>query len=61
MKDREQKIDAFLAELAELTKKHGINVYSCGCCPPLFIGEEEISDREELSYDEEKGVYKLGY
>jgi hypothetical protein len=44
-KEQELKEKAFLIELTELTRKHGIQVVGCGCCGspslyPLQPGEE---------------------
>jgi len=42
MKINPEKIEAFLTELTELTKKHGIVIHGCGCCgsPSLFDIED---------------------
>lgn len=32
MKDNETRKQQFLAELTELTRKHGISIGGCGCC-----------------------------
>lgn len=52
-------VDEFLRELAELTKKHGIHIVSCGCCasPRLETVGGNAVVGECLEYDAEKGVY----
>lgn len=46
--DRE-KIDAFLVDLTQLTKKYGIVIHGCGCCdsPSLHAIED---DQQDCSY-----------
>lgn len=49
-----EQADAFLADLAELTKKHGLAVWSCGCClsPWLeFVAQDERDGKYTYSYE----------
>lgn len=40
MTEAQQKIAAFLVDLTELTRKHGIYIHGCGCCgSPSLNGE----------------------
>ena len=55
-----ERLENFLKELAELTKKYNIAIGGCGCCGSPYIDcfEEEI-DGEKLSFDKEKQIYEL--
>jgi hypothetical protein len=37
----EERQDAFLRDLTELTKKHSISIESCGCCGAIWLREAE--------------------
>jgi hypothetical protein len=32
-----KKVDKFLADLAKVTRKHGIKIGGCGCCGSPFL------------------------
>jgi len=49
MSDFTEKEAAFLIELSELTRKHGIAVGGCGCCGSPFLNDE-ISTAPEAGY-----------
>lgn len=54
----EQK-ELFLAELSELSKKHGLYIDGCGCCDSPFMvdgNREEFSKRLEWDKDLEQYV-----
>lgn len=64
----EQRIEAFLNGLTQLTQKYGIEVAGCGCCGSPFldnvskdslynVSEEPILDAEKLEYDSETESY----
>lgn len=51
--------ELFLAELSELSKKHGLYIEGCGCCDsPFMVDEsrEEFSKRLEWDNDVERYV-----
>lgn len=54
-----ERREAFLQELAGLTKKYEIEIYACGCCPVFTDqkGEEDFSCYDKLCYDASKGRY----
>jgi hypothetical protein len=39
-----QKLDAFLAELAALSRKHGIWISGCGCCGSPILTKTPTTD-----------------
>jgi hypothetical protein len=44
--------DAFVAELTELTKKHGIKIWGCGCCgSPGLLPLDKKEANGSYSYD----------
>ena len=36
---RNPKFDAFLADLAAITKRHGVEIAGCGCCDSPYLTE----------------------
>lgn len=38
-----QQLDSFLAELTELSARHGIYIRGCGCC-----GSPRLTDKDQL-------------
>ena len=36
-----ERVDAFLTELTELSKKHGIVIDGCGCCSSPYVRDED--------------------
>lgn len=48
-----EKIETFLSELHELSKKHGIYLNGCGCCSALY-GEDGKALHSHLEHDGEK-------
>ena len=52
----EERRAAFLADLAELTRKYRITIDGCGCCDSPYLSDIAASrDESILSY-----VYKVG-
>ncbi len=37
-----EQVAAFLAELAELTARHGIKIDGCGCCGSPFLSDKKV-------------------
>ena len=64
-----ERLDAFLQELAELTKKYNLEIDGCGCCgSPAIDTREHVGTRrlvwtiaERLSYDAIEGRYTVTY
>ena len=55
-----ERLESFLKELAELTKKHNIAIRGCGCCGSPYIDDfQKEFDGENLHFDEEKQIYEL--
>lgn len=55
-----ERLEIFLKELAELTKKHNIAIRGCGCCGSPYIDDfQKEFDGENLYFDEEKQIYEL--
>ena len=46
------KRNAFLAELTELSRRHGIVIGGCGCCGSPFLEDDET--RGKGSYEMER-------
>jgi len=47
--------EAFLEELNQLTRKHGIHIWGCGCCGgPALVGltEKETSPDHRYRFDD---------
>lgn len=59
----DEKLKAFLSELAQLTQKYDIAVYGCGCCDSLEAinknGEAIGSLANKLSYDHTEKKYEF--
>lgn len=54
------RLENFLKELAELTKKYNIAIRGCGCCGSPYIDDfEKEFDGDNLYFDEEKQIYEL--
>lgn len=53
------KIELFLQDLAELTKKHGIKIDGCGCCGSPWLEDNEMVIAEDLVYDEKAEKYTV--
>ena len=55
-----ERLEIFLKELAELTKKYNIAIRGCGCCGSPYIDDfEKEFDGENLYFDKEKQIYEL--
>lgn len=55
-----ERLENFLKELAELTKKYKIAISGCGCCGSPYIDDfQKEFDGEDLYFDEEKQIYEL--
>lgn len=55
-----ERLENFLKELAELTKKYNIAIGGCGCCGSPYIDdfqEEFLADN--LCFDKKKQIYTL--
>ena len=56
--DRENRVEAFMKDLEQLTKKHGIVIDACGCCGSPWV--EDMETHEMLAshlYYEEDGTF----
>lgn len=59
-----QKLDAFLAELAALTKAHGLAIGGCGCCGSPFVYDvndgtvlmEEVKEQKYAVSDQQDSL-----
>jgi len=53
------RLQMFLAELSELSKKYGMYIQGCGCCGSPWVFDDKIKhDYDNLSYqDDENGYY----
>lgn len=49
----QDELDAFLADLSELTRKHGIRIHGCGCCGSPWACKLEPDERDGYRYKEE--------
>lgn len=50
--ERQERLNAFLKELGELTKKYKIEIGGCGCCgSPWLLDKEEYKEVENAGYD----------
>ena len=55
-----ERLENFLKELAELTKKYNIAIRGCGCCGSPYIDDFENGfDGDNLRFDKEKQIYIL--
>lgn len=53
--DKAARRQAFLLELRELTRKHGVAIGGCGCCGSPWLDEDvDVSD-ERAGYSEDSG------
>lgn len=56
----DKKLNKFLDELTELTKKYGYIIGACGCCGSPFL--YEVKDYENRKYTiNKKGLDTLSY
>jgi len=53
------KIDNFLSDLAELTKKYGLTIDGCRCCGSPFICSGSYVDCNDLTWNEETQKYTV--
>lgn len=54
------RLELFLNELSELTKKYGFEIGGCGCCgSPWLNDEKEEFDVCDLCYDEKNERYNV--
>jgi hypothetical protein len=42
----QERIDAFLKDLTELTRRHEIDISGCGCCSSPGLGHTEDKTKE---------------
>lgn len=57
---QKEKIERFLNELSELTKRHGIAIHGCGCCGSPWIEDIETgASFDHLTYCEGKQKYEI--
>lgn len=49
--DEKTRVENFLKELSELTKKHKIAIAGCGCCGSPFLESAVKGERLEGIYD----------
>lgn len=55
-----ERLENFLKELAELTKKYNIAIGGCGCCgSPYIVDFQKEFDGENLYFAGEKQIYEL--
>lgn len=60
MNDNE-RLQAFLDELAKLTEKYGFVICGCGCCGSPWLSDREGNmDRDNLGYNYNTKKYKVG-
>lgn len=50
--DKEARRLAFILELNELTRKHGVSVCGCGCCGSPWLNEDADVSDERAGYGE---------
>lgn len=57
----DQTVSAFLKDLTELTKKHGIEICGCGCCgsPWLAVLDKRTQASEDYSYKCESDNFEV--
>ena len=55
----DEKLIEFLTELTKLTDKYGFEIGGCGCCGSPWITSNDRDAGDELTYDEEKGCYRV--
>lgn len=55
-----ERLENFLKELAELTKKYNIAIGGCGCCGSPYIDDfQKEFEGDNLEFDEGKQIYEL--
>ena len=56
------RLEEFLKELSELTKKHGFYISGCGCCGSPRINDfKDEFDADTLRYNKEEQKYTAYY
>lgn len=57
------RVDSFLKELAELSKKYDIEIWGCGCCgsPSLMNISDGKTLADDLNWEEEEDKYSVEY
>ena len=54
------RLEEFLKELSELTRKYGLKIGGCGCCgSPWIYDEEEKKTYDDLYFDEDEQKYEV--
>lgn len=56
--DERERLDAFLKELSDLTRKYGFIIGGCGCCGSPWVESDKFS-ADHLGYDYEKQEYEV--
>lgn len=54
-----ERIDAFLAELTELSHKYSIRIGGCGCCGSPYLVHDGDLQKEKYVVDERQEELKL--
>lgn len=57
----EERIAALLADLTELSRRHGMYIVGCGCCDSPFLFEFEEGDREGFYRMEPEGKEQIEF
>lgn len=55
------RLEEFLKELSELTKKYGLEICGCGCCGSPWIADlkSEFRNEDGLYYDKKDQEYTV--